>query len=110
MKECRLSKRSGTKISQTTLRVVREMGISPQLTQDFNSTQNDKDLIETPKVQDFNSNKKFPDYASFKKECIFLLGIDESFSYLNKDLDFIDVENGRLKKKEADGLIKYIFK
>ena len=81
------------------------MGISPQLTQDFNSTKNDTDLIETPKVQDFNSNKKIskiPDYAkSFKKEYIFLLGIDESFSYLNKDLYFIDVENGSLKKRSG---------
>ena len=45
------------------------------------------------------SCKAIPDYAkSFKKEYIFLLGIDESFSYLNKDLYFIDVENGSLKK------------
>ena len=43
--------------------------------------------------------KAIPDYAkSFKKEYIFLLGIDESFSYFNKDLYFIDVENGSLKK------------
>ena len=43
-----------------------------------------------------------PDYAkSFKKEYIFLLGIDESFSYFNKDLYFIDVENGSLKKRSG---------
>ena len=50
--------------------------------------------------------KAIQDYAkSFKKEYIFLLGIDESFSYLNKDLDSYDVERGSLKK-EVDGLIK----
>ena len=33
--------------------------------------------------------KAIPDYAkSFKKEYIFLLGIDGSFSYLNKDMNF----------------------
>ena len=48
------------------------------------------------------SCKAIPDYAkSFKKEYIFLLGIDESFSYLNKDLDFTDVENGSLKKRSG---------
>ena len=46
--------------------------------------------------------KAIPDYAkSFKKEYIFLLGIGESFSYLNKDLDFIDVEKGSLKKRSG---------
>ena len=48
------------------------------------------------------SCKAIPDYAkSFKKEYIFLLGIDESFSYLNKDLYFNDVENGSLKKRSG---------
>ena len=46
--------------------------------------------------------KAIPSYAkSFKKEYIFLLGIDESFSYLYKDLDFIDVENGSMKKRSG---------
>ena len=46
--------------------------------------------------------KAIPDYAkSFKKEYIFLLGIDESFSYLNKDLDFYDVKRGSLKKRSG---------
>ena len=46
--------------------------------------------------------KAIPDYAkSFKKEYIFLLGIDESFSYLNKDLYFIDDKNGSLKKRSG---------
>ena len=46
--------------------------------------------------------KAIPDYAkSFKKECIFLLGIDESFSYLKKDLNFYDVERGSLKKRSG---------
>ena len=86
------------------------MGISPQVTQVFNSTKNDKNLTETQKVQDFNSNKKqskFPDYAkSFIKQYIFLLGIDKSFSYLYKDLDFDDVKRGSLKKRS--GLIDKI--
>ena len=46
--------------------------------------------------------KAIPDYAkSFKKEYIFLLGNDESFSYLNKDLNFYDVERGSLKKRSG---------
>ena len=46
--------------------------------------------------------KAIPDYAkSFKKEYIFLLGIDESFSYLKKDLNFYDVERGSLKKRSG---------
>ena len=46
--------------------------------------------------------KAIPDYAkSFKKEYIFLLGIDESFSYLNKDMNFFDVERGSLKKRSG---------
>ena len=53
------------------------MGISPQLTQDFNSTKNDKNLTETQKVQDFNSNKKnskIPDYAKdYKNEYLFIM-------------------------------------
>ena len=79
------------------------MGISPQIPRIPTQLKNDKDLTQTQKVQDFNSNKKIskiPDYAkSFKKEYIFLLGIDESFSYLRKDLYFSDVENGSLKKR-----------
>ena len=51
------------------------MGISTQNTNDFKSTKNDKDLIETPMVQDFNSNKKpskFPVYAKdYKKKMFF---------------------------------------
>ena len=81
------------------------MGISPQIARIPTQLKNDKNLTETQKVQDFNSNKKqskFPDYAkSFKKEYIFLLGIDQSFSYLNKDLDFYDVEKGSLKKRSG---------
>ena len=46
--------------------------------------------------------KAISDYAkSFKKEYIFLLGIDESFSYLNKDMNFFDVERGSLKKRSG---------
>ena len=65
------------------------MGISPQLTQDFNSTKNDKDLIETQNVQDFNSNKKhskIPDYAKdYKNEYLFIIGIDGCFGSILKE-------------------------
>ena len=43
------------------------MGISPQLAIDFKSTQNEKDLIETQNVQNFNSNKKFPNFLITQK-------------------------------------------
>ena len=70
------------------------MGISPQLTQDFNSTKNDKDLIETQNVQDFNSNKKiskFPDYAKdYKNEYILIIGIDKAFEYYIENFDQAD--------------------
>ena len=82
--------------------VVREMGISTQNANDFKSTKNDKDLIETPKVQDFNSNKKpskFPVYAKdYKKKNVFLLGVDESFSYLFKGIGFNYIGYGSLKE------------
>ena len=89
------------------------MGISPQFTQDFNSTQNDKDLTQTQKVQDFNSNKKsqFPDYVKpFLKQYICLLGINRDFGYLLKDLLYKNVKNGSLKKREThiDRLCFYI--
>ena len=65
------------------------MGISPQLTQDFNSTKNDKDLIETQNVQDFNSYKKIskiPDYAKdYKNEYLFIIGIDGCFGSILKE-------------------------
>ena len=79
------------------------MGISPQFTQDFNSTQNDKDLTQTQKVQDFNSNKKsqFPDYVKpFLKQYICLLGINQDFGILINDLDYDNVKEGSLKKRE----------
>ena len=33
--------------------------------------------------------KAIPDYAVIQKGIYFLLGIDESFSYLNKDMYFL---------------------
>ena len=46
--------------------------------------------------------KAIPAYAkSFKKENIFLLGIDKSFSYLNQDLYFYDVVRGSMKKRSG---------
>ena len=69
------------------------MGISPQLAIDFKSTQNDKDLIETQNVQDFNSNKKIskiPDYAKdYKNECLFIIGIDGCFKYFVDNFEII---------------------
>ena len=83
------------------------MGISPQLTQDFNSTQNDKDLIETQNVQDFNSNKKpskIPDYAKhYKNEYLFIIGIDGCFGSILKEErlfteDIFERRYSRIKK------------
>ena len=66
------------------------MGISTQITVDFKSSQNDKDLIETPKVQDFNSIKKhskIPDYAKdYKNEYLFIIGIDGCFEYYARSI------------------------
>ena len=51
--------------------------------------------------------KAIPSYVkSFKRQYISLLGIDQEFGYLNKDLYFEDVEKGSLKK-EASLLTKY---
>ena len=48
--------------------------------------------------------KAIPDYAkSFKKEYIFLLGIDEGFSYVHKYIVLNDIENGIFgRKKQMD--------
>ena len=44
--------------------------------------------------------KAIPDYAkSFKKEYIFLLGIDEGFLYVHKYIILNDIENGILEEK-----------
>ena len=44
--------------------------------------------------------KAIPSYVkSFKRQYISLLGIDQEFGYLNKDLYFEDVEKGSLKKR-----------
>ena len=98
------------------------MGISSQLSNDFKSTQNDKDLTETPKVRDFNSNKKhskIPDYAKdHKNEYLFIIGIDGCFGSLLKEerLFTEDIFKRRypyLKKKKKeilrDWLIVIIF-
>ena len=83
--------------------VVREMGISPQLSQDFNSTQNDNNLTKTQKVQDFNSNKKhskIPDYAKdYKNEYLFIKGIDGCFKYFVDNFDLIFEDYSLFTKK-----------
>ena len=44
--------------------------------------------------------KAIPDYAkSFKKEYIFLLGIDEGLSYVHKYIVLNDIENGIFGRK-----------
>ena len=79
------------------------MGISPQLTQDFNSTKNDKDLTQTQKVQDFNSNNKhskIPDYAKdYKNEYLFIIGIDGFFKYFVDNFDLIFEDYSLFTKK-----------
>ena len=55
--------------------------------------------------------KVIPGYVkSFKRQYICLLGIDQEFGYLNKELYFEDVEKGSLKKREnfIDNLYIYI--
>ena len=60
--------------------------------------------ISTQLSQDFNSNKKhpkFPDYAKdYIKEYIFLLGIDGAFSSIYNYIVYYDIEKGILKKKK----------
>ena len=79
------------------------MGISTQNANDFKSTKNDKDLIETPKVQDFNSNKKpskFPVYAKdYKNEYLFIIGIDGCFKYFVDNFENIYDDYLSLNKK-----------
>ena len=49
---------------------------------------------------------------SFKRQYICLLGIDQEFSPINKELYFEDVKKGSLKKREKfiDRLYNYIKK
>ena len=57
--------------------------------------------------------KAIPSYVkSFKRQYISLLGIDQEFEYLHKELYFEDVEKGSLKKREKfiDRLYNYIKK
>ena len=57
--------------------------------------------------------KVIPSYVkSFKRQYIVLLGINQDFGYLNKELYFRDVEKGSLKKREIfiDRLYNYIKK
>ena len=57
--------------------------------------------------------KAIPSYVkSFKRQYISLLGIDQEFGYLNKDLYFEDVEKGSLKKRSEfiDKIYNYIKK
>ena len=57
--------------------------------------------------------KAIPSYVkSFKRQYISLLGIDQEFGYLSKDLDFEDVERGSLKKRSGwiDKINNYIKK
>ena len=80
------------------------MGISPQIVRIPTQIKNDKDLTQTQKVQDFNSNKKsqFPDYVKpLLKQYICLLRFNQDFGNLIKDLDYDNVKEGSLKKRET---------
>ena len=71
------------------------MGISPQIVRIPTQIKNDKDLTQTQKVQDFNSNKKsqFPDYVKpLLKQYICLLRFNQDFGNLIKDLDYDNVK------------------
>ena len=65
------------------------MGISPQIARIPTQLKNDKNLTESQKVQDFNSNKKIskiPDYAKdYKNEYLFIIGIDGCFGSILKE-------------------------
>ena len=87
------------------------MGVWRQNTIDLKSYPNDKDL--TQKISTQKTKSQFPDYVKpFLKQYICLLGINQDFGYLNKELYFEDVEKGSLKKREKfiDRLYNYIKK
>ena len=87
------------------------MGVPRQNTIDLKSCPNDKDLTQKISTQKIKS--QFPDYVKpFLKQYICLLGINQDFGYLNKELYFEDVEKGSLKKREKfiDRLYNYIKK
>ena len=57
--------------------------------------------------------KAIPSYVkSFKRQYICLLGINQDFGHLHKDLYYTDVAKGSLKKREVfiDRLYNYIKK
>ena len=87
------------------------MGIWRQNTIDFKSSQNDKDL--TQKISTQKTKSKFPDYVKpYVKQYVSLLGINNEFGHLHKELYFADVAKGSLKKREKfiDRLYTYIKK
>ena len=88
------------------------MGVPARFTINFKScTNNDKDL--THNISNKKMKSQFPDYVKpFLKQYICLLGINQEFGYLNKELYFADVKKGSLKKREEfiDRLYNYIKK
>ena len=87
------------------------MGVPRQNTINHKSYPNDKDL--TQKISTQKTKSQFPDYVKpFLKQYICLLGINQDFGYLTKELYFEDVEKGSLKKREKfiDRLYNYIKK
>ena len=93
------------------------MGVPGQKTIDFKSypidlkscTNNDKDL--THKITTQKTKSQFPDYVKpFLKQYICLLGFNQEFGNLIKDLDIKKVRRGILKKREnfIDRLYNYI--
>ena len=91
------------------------MGVPRQNTIDLKSYPNDKDLTQKQRyrISTQKTKSQFPDYVKpFLKQYICLLGINQEFGYLNKELYFEDVEKGSLKKREKfiDRLYNYIKK
>lgn len=87
------------------------MGVPRRITIDLKSYPNDKDL--THKISNQKIKSQFPDYVQpYLKQYIDLLGINNEFGYLHKDLEYSDVEKGSLKKREKyiDRLCNYIKK
>ena len=91
------------------------MGVWRQNTIDLKSYPNDKDLTQKQRyrISTQKTKSKFPDYVKpYVKQYVSLLGINNDFGHLHKELYFADVKKGSLKKREEfiDRLYNYIKK
>ena len=91
------------------------MGVWRQNTIDLKSYPNDKDLTQKQRyrISTQKTKSKFPDYVKpYVKQYVSLLGINNDFGHLHKELYFADVKKGSLKKREKfiDRLYTYIKK